>query len=450
MKIVRVLAAVGCLLATSAAAEPVHLDRAAFVGVSVVDIEAGRIVPDRTVFVAGGRIESIEPAAAARVPASVLTIDGRGRYLMPGLADLHVHHTASGAFPEPGEHPLFGEEDLALYLVYGITTVRNMAGSPIDPLLASKVRSGRTLGPRYRTTGPPIVTAKSDHAVTDAASARQEVLRQKRAGYDFVKVYCCFEPSNRPAWAALVEAAAEAGLPVVGHVPWELPLDEALRMASIEHLEHLPKLFDDLPAPDRQARLDRLVDSGVYVTPTLVPFESPGLSDPASRAAFLASERARFVSPSLWERETVSFEDGSSWYLQAGAEEQAAEWLPEMMRFTRMLHESGVPLLAGSDSGALLHVVPGDGLHRELELLAEAGLSPAEVLRTATVNAARFLGVDGVRGTVAVGYDADLVLLEENPLESISATRTIVGVMVGRTWLAEETLISLRSRLRQR
>lgn len=442
--------AAACLAGPALAAGPVDLDRAAFVGVDVVDVDAGRLQKGRTVSVEDGRIAAIEPAEVAEVPEDVVVIEGRGRTLIPGLADLHVHHTASGAFPEPGAPPLFDEADLALYLVHGITTVRNMAGTPTDPLLAARARSGRLLAPRFWASGPPIVTANSVRAVTDADSARKEVRRLARAGFDFVKVYCCFGPSARASWDALVAAASEAGMPVVGHVPRDLPISEAARLASIEHLEDLPRLVADGSEEARRARLDELARSGVFVTPTLVPFESRGLSDPETRAAFLESAEASYVSSSLWRRELAALDDGSSWYLRPDEEARTARLLPDMMAFVRDLREHGVPLLAGSDSGAILGVVPGFGLHRELELLVEAGLDPAEALRSATLEAARFLGVDDVRGRIAVGTDADLVLLEENPLENVSATRTVVGVMIGRTWLGEEALGSLRESLRKR
>lgn len=235
------LLSAGCSLARAPQGSPL-----AIVGVTVIDVAAGERLPGQTVLVRGSRIERVGPAAHVGVPAGATVVDGAGRYLLPGLADMHVH--------------LYTEGDLLTYVANGITTVRNMAGDATHLALRRRIAAGEIVGPRVVTAGP-VVEAELSHPdnvlVTDPAAVRAEVLRQRAAGYDFVKVY------NRLASAvydALVSVAAETGFPVAGHVPFEVGLERALEgHRSIEHLRGYLDALATTRLPEGASFRDRSV-----------------------------------------------------------------------------------------------------------------------------------------------------------------------------------------------
>ena len=398
----------------------------AFVGVHVLPMDTERVLRDQTVLVVGGRIARVGPVAEVELPAGTQRIEGRGRFLIPGLVDSHVH--------------VYDEGDLFVYVANGITTVRNLMGLPWHLELRERIAAGEIVGPRLVTAGP-FVNEPQQRTVEDVQRAVSE---QVEAGYDCIKIH---GPLSLAAYQGLLEEAALAGIPVVGHVPRNLPIERVLELhgqAEISHgEEYLYTYFDRSPDNTKPESIAAIAAAtaaaGIAVTPNLVAFrsivrqiEDLGRELARPEMAWVAPPFGRSWKPDL-NRYRRDFE-------AADAEPMAARYAL-LERLTKALAAAGVRLRAGSDAmnpGA----VPGFSLHEELELLVAAGLTPYQALRAATASAGEFLGHGGdeVAGVVAEKARADLVLLAANPLEDIARTRALEGVLLRGRWFPKEEL----------
>jgi amidohydrolase family protein/tetratricopeptide repeat protein len=394
----------------------------AFVGVHVVPMDREEVLRDQTVLVVDGKVARVGPVAEVALPAGAQRVEGRGRFLLPGFHDAHVH--------------VLDEGDLDVYLANGITSVRNLKGVPWHLELRERIARGELAGPRLVTAGP-FVNEPQVHSVEDVQRA---VAEQAEAGYDCLKIHGELAPA---VYEALLEEARLAGLPVVGHAPRNLPMERVLALGGqveISHAEeYLYTFFDRLPGAAGDEDLARIaratVDAGMTVTPNLVAFRSivrqiRDLDAELARPemAWVAPPGRRGWLPDL-NRYRRSFRPEDA--------DGMAERYELLARFTRVLAQSGVRLLAGSDAMNPA-AIPGFSLHEELELLVAAGLTPFQALRAATANAGEFLG-DGA-GVVRPGAPAELVLLAANPLEAIGATRRVEGVLAGGRWHPREEL----------
>jgi imidazolonepropionase-like amidohydrolase len=413
----------------------------AFRDVSVVTMVDDRVLPNQTVIVKDGSIDWIGPAAQADVDPDALVVDGRGSWLMPGLADMHVH--------------TWQEEDQALFVAYGVTTVRNMWGTGIQLAFQSRIASGDLVGPTIVTSGPIMdgdpPSWEGSQVLTDAESARQAVRALPRGPYAFAKVY---NGLSAAVYQAIVDEATLLGIPVAGHVPAAVGLDAVIDgpQRSIEHLHRYPTLLQHAePTPEDLAvgeggwltadpslfpgLAGRLASDGVWSAPTLALREAQALS-PVEREVFLRRPEVAWVAPELRGRwRTQSLTEASSRLVRDG---QAAR-----LAMVRALNEQGAPLLAGSDVGNP-YLIPGLSLHDELRLLVQAGLTPFEALSAATRSAAEFLGQQGDFGVVRVGARADLILVAGDPLRDVANALRRRGVMVRGVWF---TLDELTARL---
>ncbi len=425
----------------------------AFVDISVVDLAKGSITEHQTVVVQGGRILTVEPAGSAPLPSGARVVWQSGGFLMPGLADLHVH--------------IHGEADLLLFLLNGVTTVRNMWGFSRHLAIRHAVEDGRILGPTVYTTGPIVDGAPPywnfSVPISTAEEGVAEVRRQKAAGYSAVKVYGHL---SRAAYAAIVEEAARHDLPVVGHVPREVQLAGALEahQRSIEHLEGWLEAVQSDKAPWKGRLLTReeYARSGEFWDPALVPvvaqqvarsgsWSCPTLTvvasfaSPAQVTDRLARPEMRWCPPAL-----VSGWDPSKDFRFRTLPQAFWDQLPTIVQrrgeCLRALREAGGKVLVGTDTPNPW-VVPGFSLHEELDRMVECGYSNLEVLRMATQGAAEFLETPQEFGVVAPGARADLLVVEENPLSDLSCVRQPVGVMARGHWLSREGLDRLSGAL---
>lgn len=428
----------------------------AFVDVVVVPMDENRVLRNQTVVVRGGRIAAIGPAGATAIPRNATTIDGRNKYLVPGLADMHTH--------------VQSEAELLLLLAHGVTTIREMFGCPYKLVWRDRIARGEMLGPAIYTSGP-IVDGRppnmAEMAVVETeADAERVVAEQKRRGYDFVKVY---HGLSRSGFEAVLGAAKRHRLPVAGHVSAAVGLRDALR-AGLGCVEHLDGFTGALQRPDSPfaelGKLDlqdndpwiRSIDfvdeagipalagaawaAGAWSCPTLVTFRKWGFTAEEARAEATRDEM-RYVHPILrasWlpaNQADVGYSD-----MLFSAPEEAARMKRRVeihKRITKALADAGAGVLLGTDAGATF-VIPGVSALEELELLVEAGLTPYQALLAGTRNAAVYLGALEEFGAVAVGRRADLVLLEGDPLEDVANMRRRAGVMVRGRWLAEPEL----------
>jgi len=402
--------------------------------VSLVDVALGSLVPDQTVVVRSGRIAQAGDAALSAVPQGATVVDGRGRYLMPGLWDSHVH-------------ALFDAEVarsfLPRFVAEGVTGVRDMGGK-VEVLRAARfaILAGTLIGPRIVAAGavvdgPHPADPAVSIAVGDSGAARAAVDSLARSGADFIKVYTLLP---RQSYFAVLREAARLGLPVAGHVPAGVtPLDAAVGgQRSIEHLrDEAEPLCAAVSDPACVRLLDTLRVHGTWLVPTLVVLRVKAILDDSSLVRDSRLGAVPDLVRAAWEgiREREGPRPAAYW------REKRARFFGELA-LTGAAWRQGVPLLAGTDAGAL-YTYPGSSLHEELAQLVRAGLTPAAALRAATLGAAEFLGAADSMGTVAVGKVADLVLLGADPLADIRNTRRIEGVVLRGRLLARPVLDSL-------
>lgn len=433
----RLLTALLALACSSA-----HAETIAFVNTNVIPMTRETVLLARTVIVRDGRIARIGDVAGTEVPDGAIVVDGTDRYLMPGLAEMHGHVT------DTDDDAL--ERLFSLFLANGVTTVRGMLGRSSHLTLRADIEAGRRIAPRLVTSGPSL----NGNSVTSPAQAERLVREQHAEGYDFLKIH---PGLTRAEFDRIAATANELEMPFAGHVPADVGLEAALA-AGIATVDHLDGYMETLIAPDRdptggiggffgmmlagiadESRVDGVVAAtraaGTWNVPTQTLFEQTANATLPARMADRpemryanASDVAGWVST---KRDLLNDRDFDRDVANRAIEIRRALILA--------LHESGAGLLLGSDSPQRFNV-PGFALHRELGLLVAAGLTPYEALRTGTVNPARYLKADDERGTVQEGRIADLVLLDENPLEDIENSRRVHGTVVRGHWLSRAEL----------
>ena len=417
----------------------------AFVDVNVVPMDRERVLHDQTVVIRGSRISEIGDSSAVVVPDGAMRIDGRGRFLMPGLSDMHAH--------------IQSEDNLTLFAANGVTTIRNMFGGRKELDWRARTAEGTLFGPTIYTSGPILdgdpPFFESSPVLTTAEEARQEVLAEKAAGYDFLKVY---PGLTAEVYDALMVEARKAELPVVGHVPVGLMhvLDAGQR--SIEHLfgfewallppgtdlEHhgfkdTIKAWTMVDLTGLPALVQRVKEAGTWICPTLIALQSFISEEEAQRRSSAPS--MRFVLPEDrvgWQAFSGSLSDEVTQAATVGDSNRKA--------VVKALSDGGVRLLLGTDC-VMPYVVWGFSIHAELANLVDAGLTPYQAFRSGTRDAAEFLGALDEFGTVSQGKRADLILLSANPLEDVGAAADPEGVMLRGAWYPRSALQSRLSEL---
>jgi imidazolonepropionase-like amidohydrolase len=406
--------------------------------VSILPMDSERVLAGQTVIVQGGVITQVGPARSLARPPNARPIDGSGKYLLPGLVDLHVHLVYN---PEHEQHAL-----LKIFVANGVTTILNLRGAPQILELRSAVASGRVLGPEIYTAGPYV----NEPFVTTVDEVDSAVVAQKRAGYDFVKLH---GDLSREAYARLNAAGRREGIRVIGHAPRNLGLDVMFeeRQYAVVHAEEF--IYDrennsrdnaDIE-PEIPAYARSMVRTGMWLMPNLTAFHVIALMV-RDLNDILARPEVRFLPrpvQEVWGPDTNPYTRrfGKERYPHIAAKHRL------LQKLVAKFQDEGVRLLIGTDA-MNTGVVPGFSTHDELDELTAAGLSPFEALRAATANAAEFLAVGNQRGVIAPGQNADLVLLDANPLESITNSRRIAGVMLRGRWLTRADLSSMLDELR--
>ncbi len=424
----------------------------AITNAAVVPMDERRVLRDHTVVIDDGSITALGPSATMDT-AGMSTVDGSNRYLLPGLADMHVH------FWTPG--------DPALFLANGVTLVRNMAGAPFHLELQRQIKGGELPGPRIVTTSPiidrmppPLPT----WLAADGSGAAKCLTGQLAArGYQQIKV---LNSLSLETLHAICDEASLAGLRVTGHCPDVATFEQAIEagMSSFEHLTgiwkgHMRKGID-LPElshlalevlesvangidEDAIRRLaHHMAVRDIWNCPTLVALKSiyepqdEGLDHPRLRPIVRHVPQAALGMWALLDPSS-RFPDGLASYQRwRDAMKRRNEVL---MRIVDILHQEGAPLLVGTDTSVRL-VVQGFSIHDELSNLVEAGLTPYEALRCATNEAARFLGQSGEWGTVALGKRADLILIQGNPLTKIESLKNLEAIFINGFHLTRSDL----------
>ena len=415
----------------------------AFTHVTIIDATDSIPRSERTVIVRGNRIVSVEPDRAARIPAGAQVVDGRGKYLLPGFWDMHVHTAITG-----------GRELLGLYVANGVTGVRDMAGE-WSTLTSWRrdIAAGTLVGPRIIASGPYLEggDVPIPHLLArNAAEARAGVDSLVALGVDFIKVH---SQLNAETYFAIARRARERGIAFAGHVPRVVGSGAASDSGqrSIEHLLAIPAECtpaDSIALAPRftvQGALGRcssedlaplyakFVRNGTWVTPTFTAqYEVavwPTRPVPGdSLAPYLPESVRRYVAQIFPMPDSIP----------PNADSVGRAMFEKRLRQVATMRRAGVSILTGTDA-PLRNSPPGFGLHEEFLLLTRGGMTPFEVLRAATLEPARYFGMLDSAGTVAAGKLADLVLLDANPLVDIRNTRRIVAVMAnGRLFAARD------------
>ncbi|MEO8449702.1 MAG: amidohydrolase family protein, partial [Gemmatimonadota bacterium] len=408
----------------------------AFVDVNVVPMDRDRVLEHQTVLVRAGRIVAVGPTASVKVPGSATRIDGAGKYLIPGLGEMHAHID-----PRPDQTAL-NDRILSLFALTGVTTVRGMLGAPQHLPLRDKANRGEILSPRIYTTGPSL----NGTSVPTVAAAIKAVTEQKAAGYDLMKIH---PGIKREVFDSLAATAQRLHIRFAGHVPLDVGVRRAIaaRYWSIDHvdgfLEGLAGMgpftleedgffgsglvdkadFSKLPALAQAAKAN-----GVWIVPTETLMESLG-SDLTAEQLMAWPEMKYWPTEGLdtWAKQTVSMR---SQLVPA----VRAKFVAARRRLIKGLYDADVKFILGSDAPQVWNV-PGFSARRELELLVAAGLTPYQALEIGTKNVADFFGTLKDGGTIEAGKRADLVLLDRNPLTDIKAVWDQSGVMLAGRWL---------------
>jgi imidazolonepropionase-like amidohydrolase len=428
--------------------------------VTLIDATGAPAQPDMTVLVSGQRISSIGPAKSMAIPGDAEVLDGTGKFLIPGLADMHVHLTGAS---EPGGSREF---IIPLLLANGITNVRDMGGylESLTPL-RKEINEGKRLGPQIVMAGPYLDGSpplfQPSFVVTNAVEASSNVHELIQRGVDFIKVQSIL---SRDAYFAIAAACKREHISFVGHVPDRVTAAEAsdAGQRSIEHLTgELRACSNDEPrlmrkqfiaAPkketvaqsharqaawqrellasysDAKARelIDKFLRRQTWQVPTLIVLKNDAFPTPESDPSHDA--RVKYIPKKFlenWAKGTRGYDKGAT----AQEFELRKALFAKSLAFVGKMNDAGVPIMAGTDTAAP-YVFPGSSLHEELALLVEAGLTPLQALQAATKNPAEFLGKLPTQGTIESGKFADLLLLDADPLADIHNTRKIQALIL--------------------
>ena len=418
----------------------------AFTHVNVLPMTAETVLADQTVVVVDGRITEVGAAGDVMLGRGATVIDGTDQYLMPGLAEMHAH-------VPPGDNPPRDavEDLLFLYVANGITTIRGMLGSDYQIPLADELEQSQLLGPNFYVAAPSL-----NGTTAPTAEAAEGLIRAaKESGYDLMKIH---PGIPLDAWDRMAEVAEEVNLAFGGHVPADVGLVHAIEtgMSTVDHLDGYVQAIasDNVQAQvnagtislgglvegvdeGKLAEIVQLtIDNDVYVVPTMYLWENLyGFPD---ADAILSQPEMKYVSQSqrdAWRRQS----EGNA----RGGEEEVAAYLALRKQVLKGLSDAGAGILMGTDSPQMFNV-PGYALHRELQVVAEAGISNYEILKSGTAWVGKYvadhLELDGSFGTVAAGQRADLVLLGSNPIDDLENLTDRVGVMVRGRWVSRKEI----------
>jgi imidazolonepropionase-like amidohydrolase len=421
--------------------------------VTIIDVTGGALLSHRTVVVRGGKIADITESGADRGDKKAVHVNGTGKFLIPGLWDMHVHMVFGEWFPR-------GEAiTVPLFIANGITGVRDM-GSELEVLQQwrKEIEAGTLIGPRIVMAGPMLDGPKprfpSSIAITTPEDGRRAVDDLKRRGVDFIKLQSLIP---RDAVFAIADEARKQGITFVGHVPDSV---RALEMSNAgqKSFEHLIGIFEGSSPledefikgeknetkflasydPKRAADLFALLAKNqTWQCPTLVWERGGNLIDLSD---FAHDPRAKYV-PATWKEVTWKrFTEAVEHDFNVDDLATRRRFVDKELEVVNAMHRAGVPFLAGTDTPPGVYIFPGFSLHEELQRFVAADFTPLEALQTATLNPAKFLGKEDQLGTIDKGKLADMVLLEANPLDDIRNTQKIAGVVVNGRYLSRADL----------
>ncbi len=409
-----------------------HGQTTAFTRVNVIPMDSESVISDQTVVVEKGIISAIGPSKQIRIPESADIIDGTGKYLMPGLADLHVH--------------LENDTDLPVYLAHGVTTILDMGAPSILLSWRDQLESKKLIGPHllvsYFIDGP----GGQHNVVATESEARDAIKQASTRGYDYIKVYNSLTTAQ---FHAIMEEANAAKIAVIGHGVRAPGMREILQSGQvmIAHSEEfIYTFFNNTTNRSRiPSAVELMKNTGAYLLPNLSTFEIISLQwgKPAVVDSLLTLPAARYLHPSLHK----SWQSGR-YTSRAGSLNNRLIFLREL---TKAFADAEIPLLLGTDSPGIPGMFPGASIYNDLRNMVQAGLTPYQALSAGTRIAGQFVKQtkpgSPVFGVIRRGARADLILLNENPLLDVAAVKDLQGVMVSGTWHSSAYLQDLLNSL---
>lgn len=426
----------------------------AFTNVNVIPMDKERVLQNQTVLIKNGIITEI--GSKVKIPKDAQIIDGKGKYLIPGLVDMHTHLFSDDDFPDS-----FAEDEMKIMIANGVTTIRLMIGTPEQLVLREKSAKQEIIAPTLFLASPHFTGREqgNDFVVNTEQEAREGVRKSKAAGYDFIKVTTFLKPE---VYEAIIDEAAKQNIRVVGHADSRfVGLQRALKAKQqIEHLDgyleallpenapmkgsvsdiylYNPKNWESLDYVDESkipAIAKATVEANIFCDPTLHVFKV-SVGNARTEESIRAQPDFRFYpqkKTDFWLKAMQKY-----WSTMASPERRA-KYVSVRNKIVKAIYDAGGKILAGSDSPDFLFLY-GFSLHREIRTLNEAGLSTFAALEAATKNPALFLGNLNQAGTIEKGKRADLVLLDANPLENISNTERRSGVMLKGKYYTQSEL----------
>jgi imidazolonepropionase-like amidohydrolase len=397
----------------------------AFVNVKVVPMDRERVIENQTVIVRNGRIAEIGPANKVKVPDGATRVEGAGKYLMPGLAEMHGH------IPPPNAPKAYTESVLFLYAANGITTVRGMLGAPNQLELRDRANRGDIVSPTLYLAGPSFNGASVDSPEQAASMVRS----QKQEGWDLLKVH---PGLTRDEYDAMAKTAKEVGIRFAGHIPAEVGLIHALEMGqeTIDHVDgYIEYLNGDAGALDEAKLADvvrRTKTARAWIVPTMALWET--LIGYADLNTLAAMPELKYAPPQQVNQWKTAHQNRLN---QPNFDRKKAELIAtNRMRILKSLHDGGVRILLGTDAPQQFSV-PGFSIHREMAFMVKCGFTPYQVIQSGTKNVGDYFKGKDDFGTVDVGKRADLILVHGNPLKDVANIAKNAGVMVRGRWMPE-------------
>ena len=442
----------------SAMSVAVYGQTTAFVGVNVIPMDRERVLANQTVIVKNGVIAEIGDAARITVPKDAVTVDAKGKYLIPGLVDMHTHLLSdSDEYPDS-----IAPDELRVMVANGVTTVRFMIGTPELLKLRSQSAAGEISAPTIYVASPHLTGREqgNNFVVKTTEEAREAVRKSKAAGYDFIKV-TTFVPSL--LYESAVDEAKKLGIRVVGHADTRhVGVERAWKAGQqIEHLDGYMELLLKPDAPMKHSVSDLLIytvdnwKSFDYMDESKIPeiarktVASNPFVDPTHHFMKNSFGRLRTEEemraqpdfkfyPAKVQQQWLDFYKRNR-FITTVPLEKRARWVELREKFIKAIHDAGGKIMVGSDTPEFLWLY-GFGVHHELKALKDSGISNYAVLAAGTRNAHDFFGTLDKVGTIQKGKRADLILLNANPLDDISATKDRAGVMLKGKWFTQTEL----------
>lgn len=404
----------------------------AFTNVSVIPMTSNRVIENQTVVIRGDEISLIAPSENVEFDSEATIINGSGKFLIPGLAEMHGHVPPTDP---PSNAPRYMnmeyvENTLFLYTAAGITTVRGMLGWANQLELKDKVSSQEIIGPSLYLAGPSF----NGNSIGSVEEATSKVRQQKEEGWDLLKIH---PGLTLEEYDAMAQTANEIGITFGGHIPSDVGIIHAIEMGqeTIDHMDGYVAYLDSYTGKELDQKIHELIaltkENNVWVVPTQALWET--ILGAADYDALREYDELKYIPKNLvsgYNAWTKRLLNNSNFNLENAREHAALR-----QRLLSEMNKSGVKILMGTDAPQL-YSVPGFSIHRELKVMSEAGMSPYEILVTGTKNVGEYFSHKDNFGTIETGQRADLILLDNNPLDDISNLKQNSGVMVAGRWLS--------------